>query len=98
MRSLQHKVLASVDKLPFALRIRTPEHKHQMFAPFIQRIDSGIRQFFPSFALMTTGVMCLHRERRIQQQHPLFRLTMQVSAGMHRSTQIALNLLVYIYQ
>ena len=81
MRGLQHKVLAAVDELSFALRVRAPEHEDQMFAFTIERIDRCVCQLFPSFALMTTGFMCLYRQRRIEQQHSLLCPSAQVSAG-----------------
>jgi DNA ligase (NAD+) len=56
VRGLQDKVLAAVDELPFALGIRAPQHEDDVFAMPIERIYRGIRQLFPSFALMAAGL------------------------------------------
>ena len=79
VRGFEHEMSASVDELPFALGVTAPKHEHEMFTAFVECHDGGIGQFFPAFALITAGTMCLNGQRGIQQQHTLLHPTRKMS-------------------
>lgn len=54
----------------------------------IQCLNHGIGKRLPSPALMASGCMGTHRERGIQQQHPLFGPSSEVSRSRDRPSQI----------
>ena len=91
-------MLAAVDELPFTLCVRAPEHEHDMFAFLVECRNRRIGQFFPSFALMATGFVCLDRQRSVEQQYALFRPSAQITALWDRRAQVAMDLLVDIHQ
>ena len=98
MGSRQYTMPSTVDKSPFFLSIRPPQHKHDMLPFIIQSPDHGIRKLFPAFSLMRTGLMGTYRQCGIEQQHTLLRPTGQVPALRHRCPQIRLYFLEYILQ
>ena len=64
---MQHEVLASIDELSFALGVGPPEHKDDMFSFAVECRYRRIRQFFPSFSLMTAGFVGLDSESSVEE-------------------------------
>lgn len=66
VRGGKDEVTLAVDILPFALGITTPQHKNQIVTLLIERSDSSIGEFFPTFVLMTAGTVSLYGEGGIE--------------------------------
>ena len=81
MRCRQHIVPRTVDILCLADGKTAPQHKHDTCALLSQRLYGGIGKEFPSPVLVRPGLMCSNSQRGIQQQHPLFGPTRQVTAS-----------------
>src|SRR3546814_4614789 len=60
---------ASVDQLPRALGVGTPQQKHQALALAVERVDRRIGEAFPALALVRTGAALFHRQHAVEQQH-----------------------------
>ena len=96
MRSLQDQMFLAVDELSFPLCVRSPEHKNEVFAFFIECRDSRVGQFFPTFPLVTSGFVCLDGECSVEQEDALFRPTAKIAGGRNRRTEVTVYLLIYI--
>ena len=67
----EHKVLVAVDECSFLLCIGSPKNEDEVFALLGEAAYGSIGECFPSPALVRTGLMCLHGERSVEQQHTL---------------------------
>lgn len=77
---LENEVFMSVDKRAFALRIAAPEHEDEVLPPGVERLDSGIGQFFPTFVLMAPGAMRFHGQGGVEEKNTLLRPRTEVAA------------------
>ena len=66
MHGFQHEVSIRVDERPFALGIIPPQHEHEMFFSFGQQANHGVRERFPTFILVGTGLMGTHGQRGVE--------------------------------
>ena len=98
MWGCEYQMSFSIDKLSFALSIRTPQHEHEVVAVFVERFDSSIGQFLPPFALVTTCVVCFDGERCIQQQYALLCPWGEVSCGWDGFAYISIEFTVYVLE
>src|SRR4051812_6781840 len=54
----EHVVTLTIDRCTLASRMTSPEQEDKPFAPSVELPDHGIRESFPSLALMGSGGMC----------------------------------------
>ena len=98
MNGSQDQVFASINKLPFALGIASPKHKDNVRSLIIKGLYSSVREFLPTFSLMTTRFVSFHREGGIKQEYPLFSPMGKVARRRDWFAQIAVEFLINIDQ
>ena len=98
MNGGKDQMLSTVDILPLALSITTPQHKNNIRSLIIKRLYCCICQFFPSFSLVATSPVCFHSKGSIEQQDTLLCPMCEVARGGDWLTQITLKFLVDIHQ
>jgi len=80
------------------LRVGAPQDKDNRPRLVIHQPDHRIGEALPALALMRGRKPRLHRENRIEQQHPLLRPGFKISMGRRLKAKIALHFLVDIDQ
>ena len=55
-----------VDKGTLSLSIVTPENENQVFFAVGKVMDDGVGKLFPTFILMTTGLVSSYRESSVE--------------------------------
>ena len=77
----KHIVFAAVYHCRFADGITAPEEEYEPLSLLRERTDGGIGELLPPVVLVRAGGMGAHRERGVEQQHPLVCPTAEVSTG-----------------
>ena len=91
-------MLVSVDECALFLSICSPQDKYQMFSLLSQDANGCIGEFFPTLALVRSGLMGADRQGGVEQEHTLVGPTGQVSARRDRRSQVTFNLLEDVLQ
>lgn len=82
-----------IDHGSFSLRIGTPEHVYDAFPMTGDGLNDGIGKLFPAMSGVRGGFVGAYRQYGIEQQHALFRPSIQVTAVRIRSSRIGLYFL-----
>ena len=91
-------MLVSVDECALFLSICSPQDEYQMFSLLSQDANGGIGEFFPTLALVRSGLMGADRQGGVEQEYTLVGPTGQVSVGRDRPSQVTFNLLEDVLQ
>ena len=84
MRGFQNVMPAPVNQLFLGLCIPSPEQEDQSLSPFRYLPDHCIREDFPTFVLVGSGLVGPDGQGGIQQKHPLVRPAVQAAVSEHR--------------
>ena len=98
MDTLQYEVLRLVNHISLTTGIAAPEHIDQMLAMGCQGLYGGISELLPTETTVAIRLMGTHRQRCIEQQHPLFCPARQVARLRDGRTEVILYLLEDILQ
>ncbi len=79
----------AVDERAFFLRVTAPENEDEMFAPGGERMDDGVGERFPAFALMRTGAVRFDGQRRVQEKDALIRPGKEIGDGLRVAAAVA---------
>ena len=84
MRGGEHAMSTPVDKVSFADGVGPPEHEYDSVSLRGEMANGCVGESFPPQTGMRFGGMFPHRERRVEQKHPLTRPAGEVAVGGYR--------------
>src|SRR5450759_1162600 len=73
VRRLEDTMTPGVDQFALRLRVTAPEQEHEAFALAVERVDAGVGETLPPFALMRASETTLDGQDGVEQQHALAR-------------------------
>ena len=98
MHRRQHQVLCRIDQLLFTLRMRAPQHEHQMRLPFADQFNDPVGEKLPALVLVRVGVGALDGHGGVEHQHALIGPALQVAVVGDVDVQVAFQLFIDIDQ
>ena len=79
MDTFEDEILLFVDHVGLRTGIAAPEHIDEVLALCSECLDGSIRKLLPAQRRVAVCLMRSHRQRGIQQQHPLFGPARQIA-------------------